>query len=133
MYPLAVCPAPRILAGPDDRSAPFADVAWRVRLVVVRVGPVLILIAQSAVFLYRDAQVFLHPVLNFQPSEIGWGSHRVPPASAMAGNYPALILQSPTLPTGGVPHWPGSPLAGVPEPAGQDPERAWRRAMQPGW
>src|ERR1700687_5283362 len=69
MHPLAVGPAPHILAGRDDRTAPLADHSGRVRLVVAPQGAVLILVSHR-VFLPRAAQIFKHALLDFAASEI---------------------------------------------------------------
>jgi hypothetical protein len=75
MYPPAISPASHILAGGDDRTAPRADLARRVRLVVAQQGAVLVLAAHGPVLLWRDAQVFRQPLLNIATPEIRWDCH----------------------------------------------------------
>ena len=74
MQPLAVGPAPHILAGRDDRTAPRADPSRGVRLVVAPRRWVLVLVTYGTL-LPRGAQVFVHSLFNFQASEIGRGCH----------------------------------------------------------
>lgn len=93
MHPLAVGPAPDILAGRDDRTAPRADLAHSVRLVVAPQGAVLVLVTDRPVVWPRGAQIFLHSLFNLAAAEIWWGSHvclprvrwRVLPADSQSG------------------------------------------------
>ncbi len=75
MYPPAIGPASHILAGSDDRTAPRADLARRVRLVVIPQGAVLVLAAHGPVIRWRHAQVFLQPLFNIATPEIWWDCH----------------------------------------------------------
>lgn len=74
MHPLAVEPAPRILAGRDDRTASRADPSRGVRLVVTPRRGVLVLVTYG-MLLPRGAQIFVHSLFNFQASEIRRGCH----------------------------------------------------------
>ena len=77
MHPLAVRPAPHILAGHDDRTAQFADLSRSVRLVVAK-RRVLVLVTH-AVFLSWAAEIFQQSLFNFAASEVRRGCHGVPP------------------------------------------------------
>lgn len=108
MHPLAVGPAPDILAGRDDRTAPRADLARSVRLVVAPQGAVLVLVTDRPVVWPRGAQIFLHSLFNLAAAEIWWGSHvclprvrwRVLPADSQSGP-PAVTGAKVSTPTPG--------------------------------
>ena len=74
MDPLAVGPAPNILAGCDDRAAQCADHARGMRLVVVTPGTGLIRVIHG-VFRPRAAQVLQQALLDLAASEIRRGCH----------------------------------------------------------
>ena len=74
MHPLAVGPAPHILAGRDDRTAQLADLSRSVRLVVAPHRVVLILVTYG-MFLPRAAQIFQQSLFNFAASEIWRSCH----------------------------------------------------------
>ena len=78
MDPLAVEPAPHILAGRDDRPAMHADHARGVRLVVVYLEAALVYVLLGVflgVFLPRAAQILKQALLDLAASEIRRGCH----------------------------------------------------------
>ena len=91
MHPLAVRPAPHILAGHDDRTAQFADLSRSVRLVVAK-RRVLVLVTH-AVFLSWAAEIFQQSLFNFAASEVRRGCHGAPPG-CVAMQLPATSFAS---------------------------------------
>src|ERR1019366_9085704 len=85
VHPLAVGPAPHILARCDDRAAHLADLARSVSLAVAAQGAVGVLMAHDPAFFRRSAQVLLRPLFNFSPAEIRWGCHVCLPEVRWAG------------------------------------------------
>ena len=77
MHPLAVRPAPHILAGRDDRTAQFADFSRGARLVVAK-RRVLVLV-NHAVLLWWAAQIFQQSLFDFAASEVRRSCHGAPP------------------------------------------------------
>ncbi len=74
MHPLAVGPAPHILAGFDDRAASLAELSRGVRLVVAPVRGVLVLVTYGLP-VPRGAQIFVHSLFNFETTEIWRSCH----------------------------------------------------------
>jgi hypothetical protein len=93
--PLAIDPASYLFARPNHRSAPSADLPWRVRLVVTERDSVCrvkspahgfafrdtrCFIQGAALNGYRDAEILLPAALDRLTTEVGRGSHAVLPS-----------------------------------------------------
>ena len=86
MHPLAVGPAPHILAGCDDRTAPLAGLSRSVCLILAPRGADLVLVIYR-VFLLRTAQIFQQSLFDVAASEIRRGCQTCLLQGAMESSF----------------------------------------------